>query len=71
VSAHFIPQVALRGDFCRVSYLCVAENAPGKGIGVALQNEAVALARRRACDRLDVHCQVGREAAQRFNDRQR
>ncbi|MEB3289173.1 MAG: GNAT family N-acetyltransferase, partial [Leptolyngbya sp.] len=29
ISLHFIPQLALPGDFCRISYLCVSPEARG------------------------------------------
>ncbi|MFM2483785.1 hypothetical protein [Celerinatantimonas yamalensis] len=33
ISVHFIPQLALAGDFARISYFCVADTARGRGIG--------------------------------------
>lgn len=33
ISLHFIPQIALVGEFCRISYLCVSEKVRGEGIG--------------------------------------
>ena len=40
ISLHFIPQLALPGDFCRISYLCVSPGARGNGIGAALEARA-------------------------------
>ena len=36
ISLHFIPQLALAGDFCRISYFCVDPAARGAGVGTAL-----------------------------------
>ena len=33
ISLHFIPQVALDGDFCRISYFCVGEGRAQQGCG--------------------------------------
>lgn len=70
VSLHFIPQIALAGDFCRISYFCVAEGARSKGIGAMLEAEVTAQAQRRQCDRIEVHCHSRRVAAHRFYHRQ-
>lgn len=66
ISLHFIPQLALAGDFCRISYFCVSETAQGRGLGSLLEAKAVELARRRKCDRIELHCDSRRRAAQRF-----
>ncbi len=29
ISLHFIPQIALAGEFCRISYLCVSSESRG------------------------------------------
>ncbi|MBD1909487.1 GNAT family N-acetyltransferase [Leptolyngbya sp. FACHB-8] len=70
VSLHFIPQIALEGDFCRISYFCVAETARSQGIGAMLEAEITAQAQQRRCDRIEVHCHSRREAAHRFYHRQ-
>ena len=70
ISLHFIPQLALPGDFCRISYFCVDASARSKGIGALLEARAVELARQRGCDRLEVHCQARRSEAHRFYTRQ-
>ncbi len=70
VSLHFIPQIALPGDFCRISYFCVAEAARSSGIGQALELEIVNQAKARGCDRIEVHCHSRREKAHRFYARQ-
>ena len=70
ISIHFIPQLALAGDFCRISYFCVSEDARGEGIGAALEARTVELARARGCDRIEVHSSTRRERAHRFYYRQ-
>lgn len=66
MSLHFIPQLALAGDFCRLSYLCVDEQARSLGIGALLESRAVEEARRRGCDRIELHSHERRTAAHRF-----
>lgn len=70
ISLHFIPQLALAGDFCRISYLCVDGSARGGGIGAMLEARAVELARARGCDRVELHCHERRAGAHRFYARQ-
>ncbi len=70
ISLHFIPQMALPGDFCRISYLCVSPEARVQGIGTALEQRAYELAQERGCDRLEVHSHSRRLAAHRFYARQ-
>lgn len=70
LSLHFIPQLALAGDFCRISYFCVDESVRGAGIGAALETRATELARDRGCDRIEVHCHSRRVGAHRFYARQ-
>jgi GNAT superfamily N-acetyltransferase len=70
VSAHFIPQIALAGDFCRISYLCVDEQSRSLGIGRQLEKKIVEIAKERKCDRIEVHCHERRDRAHRFYDRQ-
>ncbi|WP_428624615.1 GNAT family N-acetyltransferase [Sedimenticola sp.] len=66
LSLNFIPQLALAGDFCRISYLCVRSDRAGQGVGGRLEAEAEALARLRGCDRMEVHCHSRRTAAHLF-----
>ncbi len=70
ISLHFIPQLALAGDFCRISYFCVDPAARGKGIGKLLESRAEELARARHCDRIEVHSHTRRTDAHRFYYRQ-
>ena len=70
ISLHFIPQLALNGDICRISYLCVSERARGRGVGALLEEHAESLARQRGCDRIELHCHERRTDAHRFYHRQ-
>ncbi|NDI87335.1 MULTISPECIES: GNAT family N-acetyltransferase [Undibacterium] len=70
ISLHFIPQLALAGDFCRISYFCVADGARNRGIGALLEQRAVQLAADYGCDRIEVHCHERRTDAHRFYARQ-
>lgn len=66
ISIHFIPQLALRGDFARISYFVVEANHRSRGIGTAIEQELERLARERGCDRIEVHCHTRRADAHRF-----
>jgi N-acetylglutamate synthase-like GNAT family acetyltransferase len=70
VSLHFIPQLALAGDFARISYFAVDDRFRSKGIGHQMEKYIVALARERHCDRIEVHCHWQRGDAHRFYFRQ-
>jgi len=66
ISLHFIAQLALERDFCRISYLCVDSTTRSQGIGELLVQAAEQRARGRGCDRMELHCDVRRDAAHRF-----
>ncbi len=66
ISLHFISQIALAGEFCRISYLCVSDHARGSGIGQKLLDEAERLAADRGCDRMEVHSHTRRVRAHTF-----
>lgn len=70
IGLHFIVQLALPGDFCRITYFCVSEAARGLGVGRELEETAARLARERGCDRIEVHCHERRVDAHRFYYRQ-
>ncbi|WP_409340546.1 GNAT family N-acetyltransferase [Paenibacillus sp. MBLB4367] len=70
LSIHFIPQLALEGDFARISYFSVDHRIRSKGIGKELEQFCVKLASERHCDRIEVHCHSGRTDAHRFYFRQ-
>ncbi|WP_337262032.1 MULTISPECIES: GNAT family N-acetyltransferase [unclassified Serratia (in: enterobacteria)] len=70
LSLHFIPQLALAGDFCRISYFCVDSQGRSGGIGQRLLAVGERLARQRGCDRIEVHCHSRRERAHAFYQRE-
>lgn len=70
ISVHIIPQIALKGDFARISYICVDENFRSGGTGKMLEEYAEKIARERNCDRIELHCHSRREQAHRFYYRQ-
>jgi GNAT superfamily N-acetyltransferase len=70
LSLHFIPQIALKGDFARISYFAVDENARSRGIGHQMEAEATRLAREKGCALLEVHCHTRRGRAHEFYSRQ-
>lgn len=70
LSLHFIPQLAMSGDFARISYFCIAEGERSKGSGQQLLRHAEQLARARGCDRMEVHCHSARLKANQFYARE-
>ena len=70
LSLHFVPQLATRGSFARISYFCVHREACSSGFGRQLEEYAEQAARARGCDRIEVHCHSRRTDAHRFYARQ-
>jgi GNAT superfamily N-acetyltransferase len=70
LSLHFIPQIALRGDFARISYFAVDDGARSLGIGRKLEEMATQLAKERGCALMEVHCHTRRTRAHEFYSRQ-
>ncbi|WP_130834366.1 GNAT family N-acetyltransferase [[Erwinia] mediterraneensis] len=70
LSLHFIPQLALKGDFARISYFCIAEGERSKGMGQQLLRYAEEMASQHGCDRLEVHCHASRLKANQFYQRE-
>ncbi|MEM6822640.1 MAG: GNAT family N-acetyltransferase [Verrucomicrobiota bacterium] len=66
VDVRYIPQLGLAGDFARISYLCVDPAHRSTGIGALLENYVEESARKRNCDRIEVHCHSRRKDAHRF-----
>jgi GNAT superfamily N-acetyltransferase len=66
MSINFITQLALEGDFARISYFAVDDTARNKGIGRQMEAYGEQLARNRKCDRIEVHCHERRAEALRF-----
>ncbi|AIQ22869.1 MULTISPECIES: GNAT family N-acetyltransferase [unclassified Paenibacillus] len=70
ISMHYIPQLGLTGDTAIISYLVVSNAIRSKGIGRMLEEYCTDLARKRNCDRIQVHCHSRRTDAHRFYARQ-
>jgi N-acetylglutamate synthase-like GNAT family acetyltransferase len=70
ISLHFIPQLALEGDFARISYFAVDEKLRNRGIGREIEEYCMQLAKDRKCDRVEVHSHSRRVDAHRFYFRQ-
>ena len=70
VSLHFIPQLGVEGDFCRISYFCVDRKSRSAGVGKRLEAAVVEVAAQRQCDRIEVHCHARRSSAHNFYARQ-
>jgi len=70
MSVHLIPQLALQGDFARISYFSVDEKHRCRGIGKRLEEYCIEIAKSRNCNRIEVHCHTRREQAHRFYYRQ-
>ncbi|EDX86869.1 acetyltransferase, GNAT family [Synechococcus sp. PCC 7335] len=69
-SLHFIPQLGVEGDFCRISYFCVDHKRRSRGIGKRMEAAIVESAIQRQCDRIEVHCHIRRSSAHKFYARQ-
>lgn len=70
MSLHFIPQIALRGDFARISYFAVDTDSRSHGIGKLMEDYCTQLAIERGCDRIELHSHTRREQAHKFYFRQ-
>ena len=70
LSLHFIPQIAVEGDFARISYFAVDEGVRNGGIGRMMEAHATKLAREKGCRLIEVHCHERRERAHEFYFRQ-
>ena len=70
IAINFITQLALEGDFARISYFAVDQSARGETIGRQMEAYCEQLARNRHCDRIEVHCHERRTDALRFYQRQ-
>ena len=66
ISIHYIPQIALPGDFARISYFAVDEKYQNKGIGELMEKYCEQEALARGCDRIELHSHSRRIGAHRF-----
>ena len=62
----FITQLALEGDFTRISYFVVDVEVRNSGIGEEMENFCTRWAMKKGCDRIEVHCSDRRVAAHKF-----
>jgi GNAT superfamily N-acetyltransferase len=70
LSLHIIPQIALAGDFARISYFAVETSTRSNGIGRRMEEYATQLAREKGCELIEVHCHSRRARAHEFYARQ-
>ena len=70
IAVHYLPQWGFGGDIMIISYLAVEESHQGHGIGKALEEYVIALALKRKCDRVQVHCADFRVLAHKFYEQQ-
>jgi GNAT superfamily N-acetyltransferase len=66
VSVHYIPQLAFDGGLVFISYLSVEERLKDEGIAKALEHFVVEWAKKRKCDRIQLHCMDWRTPAHQF-----
>ena len=70
IAIDFITQLALQGDFARITYFAVDRSVRNVGIGKQMEDYCEDIARSRNCDRMEVHCHQRRLEAHRFYYRQ-
>ncbi len=70
ISLHLITQIAVEGDFMRISYFAVDQQVRSKGIGKKIEEYATALASELGCDRIELHSHSRRTQAHQFYFRQ-
>jgi ribosomal protein S18 acetylase RimI-like enzyme len=63
LALHLVPVLHEPGDWCRVTALVVGEGARRQGVARALVSEAEAIARSRACVRIEVTSALHRDGA--------
>jgi GNAT superfamily N-acetyltransferase len=66
VSVHFMTQLAFDGGLVFISYLSVKEELKDQGVATALEQFVVEWAKKRKCDRIQVHCMDWRAPAHQF-----
>jgi N-acetylglutamate synthase-like GNAT family acetyltransferase len=70
ISVHYMPQLAFDGGLVLITYLSVDENLKEQGIGKALEQYVTDQAKKRKCDRIQVHCQDWRAPEHAFYKQQ-
>lgn len=66
ISMHYVPQLAVEGDYARISYFCVDEKFRSLKIGKILLSHVEQLAQARRCDRVELRSANYRKDAHRF-----
>lgn len=66
VTVHYLPQLAFDGGIAIISYLSSDESVKGEDVSGALEKYVTEQARKKGCERIQVHCLEQREAAHRF-----
>ena len=66
ISVHFMTQLAFDGGLVFISYLSVKEEVKDQGVTTALEQFVVEWAKKRKCDRIQVHCMDWRAPAHQF-----
>ncbi|RZK77614.1 MAG: GNAT family N-acetyltransferase [Pedobacter sp.] len=70
MSVHFVPQIALNGEIAIISYIAVDATSRGEGMGTALEEYCVWLAKKRNCEMIQLHCDQRRTQAHKFYEKQ-
>jgi len=70
IAVHYLPQLAFDGGLVLITYLSVDETVRDQGIGKALEQYVTDQAKKRKCDRIQVHCSDWRVPAHKFYEQQ-
>jgi N-acetylglutamate synthase-like GNAT family acetyltransferase len=70
VSIHYLPQLAFDGGLAVITYLSIDEAVKDQGIGKALEEDITEQARKKKCERIQVHCLDWRTADHAFYKQQ-
>jgi GNAT superfamily N-acetyltransferase len=70
IAIHYLPQLGFDGELVLITYLSVDESVSDQGIAKALEQYVAEVARKRKCDRIEVHCREQRTQAHRFYEQQ-
>jgi N-acetylglutamate synthase-like GNAT family acetyltransferase len=70
ISIHYLPQLAFEGELVVISYLAVDEGVKNHDIGMALEQYITDQAKKRKCERIQVHCLEWRAKEDQFYKQQ-
>jgi N-acetylglutamate synthase-like GNAT family acetyltransferase len=65
-SVHYLPQLAFDGGLMVITYLSVDETVKNQNIAQALEEYITTVARKKRCERIQVHCADWRTPAHQF-----